>query len=121
MNGWDDSLQELQHPYASHNETATDLVVTVFKPTCNSLPVDGKAREQRSEPRIEADAPALMIPLADVATRFRGRVLDISRRGVKVRTSEPLKLQPKIGDVYRILSGDDVLLCEVRHCQLLWE
>jgi hypothetical protein len=121
MNGRDDSLQELQQPYASHNETATDLVVTVFKPTGNTLPVEGNVREQRSEPRIEADAPALMIPLADVGTRFRGRVLDISRRGIKVRTSEPLKPQPKIGDIYRILSGDDVLLCEVRHCQLLWE
>jgi uncharacterized protein DUF4115/PilZ domain-containing protein len=121
MDGRDDTLQELQEPCALPNEAEADVAVTVRKVTGDTLPVGRSIREQRSEPRIEADAPALMIPLANVATRFRGRVLDISRRGVRVRTSEPLKPQPKIGDVYRILSGDDVLLCEVRHCQLLWE
>ena len=59
-----------------------------------------------------------MTPLAAVATRLRGVVVNVSTRGVKVHFETLLNEQPRAGDVYRVQSGDDLMLCEVRHCDV---
>lgn len=86
--------------------------------TAASPAIHCSTKERRVESRIAADAPAVMIPLASVTSRISSRILNVSRRGVKVRTAEPLKEPPRTGDAYRILSGDDVMLCEVRYYHL---
>ena len=73
--------------------------------------------ERRLEPRIEANAPITMTPLAAVATRIHGSVVNVSGRGLKVHVDAPPKERPAAGDVYRVQSGDDLMLCEVRHYQ----
>jgi hypothetical protein len=75
-------------------------------------------KERRTEPRVDIAAPAVMTPLAAVATRLNGQVLNVSFNGVKVRVPKLTNGQPRVGDVYRILSSKDLMLCEVRHCQL---
>jgi hypothetical protein len=121
MNSRDERRQELPQPSAPICEAEPGLVPTAHNWTVNVSPVGRNTKEQRSEPRIEANAPALMIPLANVAIRLSGRVLNVSRRGVKVHVDEPLAGYPRTGDVYRVLSGNDVMLCEIRHYQLLGE
>jgi hypothetical protein len=70
------------------------------------------------EPRIDVKALAEMTPLAAVATRLKGHVIDVSGRGVKIQVDACLKGNPVSRDVYRVQSGGDLMLCEVRHCQL---
>ena len=77
--------------------------------------------ERRSEPRIEAGASVVMTPLAAVATRLHGIVVNVSTRGVKVHFDTLLNEQPRAGDVYRVQSGDDLILCEVRYCEVAGE
>jgi hypothetical protein len=62
-----------------------------------------------------------MTPLAAVATRLNGQVVNVSFHGVMVRVAELTSGQPRVGDVYRILSSRDLMLCEVRHWQLQTE
>jgi hypothetical protein len=75
-------------------------------------------KERRAEPRIIIAAPAVITPLAAVATRLNGQVVDVSFHGVKVRVAELTGGLPRVGDVFRILSARDLMLCEVRHWQL---
>jgi hypothetical protein len=75
-------------------------------------------KERRAEPRVDIAAPAVMTPLAAVATRLNGQVVNVSFNGVKVRVPELRNGQPRVGDVYRILSSKDLMLCEVRHWKL---
>jgi hypothetical protein len=73
--------------------------------------------ERRKEPRVIVDAPAVMTPLAAVATRLNGHVINVSPHGVRIRVAEQMSGQPpRIGDVYRILTNRDRMLCEVCHC-----
>ncbi len=58
-----------------------------------------------------------MTPLATVATHLRGTVINVSGRGLQVRVAA-LKELPRTGDVYRIQSGNDLILCEVRYGHL---
>jgi len=74
--------------------------------------------ERRSEPRIEASAEVLITPLAAVATRFHGSIMNVSTHGVKVHCDTELKELPRAGDVYRVQSGGDLMLCEVRHSRV---
>ncbi len=60
-------------------------------------------------------APAVLTPLAEVAAQLTGHVINVSSHGVKVRVVNLISGQPRIGDVYRILSGRDDMLCEVSH------
>src|SRR5579862_8096239 len=78
-------------------------------------------KERRSEPRTEAGAKIVMTPLAAVATRLHGIVVNVSPRGVRVRFATLLNVHPKAGEVYRIQSGNDVMLCEVRYCEFAGE
>jgi hypothetical protein len=73
------------------------------------------AEERRSEPRIEASTSVLITPLAAVATRLHGSVVNVSTRGVRVRCDKEFKELPRAGDVYRVQSGGDLMLCEVRN------
>jgi hypothetical protein len=73
------------------------------------------AEERRSEPRIEANTSVLITPLAAVATRLHGSVVNVSTRGVRVHCDRELKDLPRAGEVYRIQSGGDLMLCEVRN------
>lgn len=73
-------------------------------------------KERRMEPRIDVDAPAVMTPLASVSTRLTGQVINVSEHGVRIRMAEEMSAPPRIGDVYRILSSQDRMLCEVSHC-----
>lgn len=73
--------------------------------------------ERRRERRIDVDTPAVMTPLAAVAVRLKGQVINVSANGLKVRVCEHLDRDPRVGDVYRILSSRDRMLCEVNHCR----
>ena len=101
------------------NDAEFGLIPAAGKPVGDFLPVQSHTKERRMESRFAADTPALVIPLACVTSRLCGRVLNVSRKGVKVRTDEPLKEPPRTGDAYRVQSGDDVMLCEVRYYQLV--
>lgn len=71
--------------------------------------------DRRKEPRIDVNAPAVLTPLAAVAAQMNGQVINVSSHGIKVRVVEMMSGQPRIGDVYRILSGRDDMLCEISH------
>jgi len=73
------------------------------------------AAERRSEPRIEASASVVITPLAAVGTRFYGSVVNVSSGGVRVHCDTQLKELPRAGDVCRIQSRGDIILCEVRN------
>ncbi len=70
--------------------------------------------ERRAEPRIPVNGQVTMTPLAAVATRLRGTVVNVSGRGLQVLLEDALRPIPRNGDVYRIECGDDLMLCEVR-------
>jgi hypothetical protein len=72
-------------------------------------------QERRSEPRIEANISVLITPLAAVATRLHGSVVNVSTRGVRVHCDKELSESPRAGDVYRVQSRGDLMLCEVRN------
>src|ERR1022692_2214498 len=74
--------------------------------------------ERRSEPRIETNASVVITPLAAVATHLHGSVVDVSAGGVKVHLDASLKELPRAGAIYRIQSGDDLMLCEVRYSKV---
>lgn len=77
-----------------------------------------KAEERRSEPRIEASASVVITPLAAVATRLHGSVVNVSTRGVRVHCDTELKELPRAGEVYRVQSSGDQMLCEVRNAEV---
>jgi hypothetical protein len=74
--------------------------------------------ERRSEPRIEAGLAVVVIPLADVASRWLGQVVNVSRCGLKIHVDALLDPLPRAGDAYRIQAGEETLLCEVRRYQV---
>ncbi len=74
--------------------------------------------ERRAVARIDAAVPVVVTPLSDVATRWPGRVMNLSRYGVKVHVEAIPGQLPRPGDAYRVQSGKDVILCEVRHYQI---
>ena len=74
--------------------------------------------ERRSEPRIKARASVVMTPLASVATRFNGSVLNVSTRGVRVHVATQFKQLPRVGEIFRIQGRDDVMLGEVRNAEV---
>ena len=57
-------------------------------------------------------------PLSAVANCMRGLVVDVSLRGLKVHADGISENSLVNGDVYRIQSGDDLMLCEIRHRRL---
>jgi len=61
----------------------------------------------------------VVIPLVNVATHWRGRVINVSETGMKVHVEEAfLDRLPQRGDAYRVQTDRDVVLCEVCHCQV---
>ena len=74
--------------------------------------------ERRSERRIEARASVVMTPLAAVATRINGSVVNVSARGVRVHVGTQFKQLPRIGEIFRIQGRDDLMLGEVRHAEV---
>ena len=73
------------------------------------------AEERRSETRIEASASVVITPLAAVGTRFYGSVVNVSTSGVRVHCDTQLKALLRAGEVCRIQSRGDIMLCEVRN------
>jgi PilZ domain len=73
------------------------------------------AEERRSEPRIEASASVVITPLAAVGTRFYGSVVNVSTGGVRVHCDTQLKELPRAGEVCRVQSRGDTMLCELRN------
>jgi hypothetical protein len=71
--------------------------------------------ERRAEPRIESGTAVIVTPLASVATRLHGSVVNVSQSGVRVHFDKRLKQMPRAGEVYRLQSRDDLMLCEVRY------
>ena len=80
--------------------------------------MEPREKERRSEPRIEARTSVVMTPLAAVSTRLEGALLDVSSHGVRVHFDKQLKVLPRSGEVYRLQSRDDIMLCEVRHAEV---
>jgi len=76
-----------------------------------------KADERRSEQRIETSTSVVMTPLAAVTTRIHGSVVDVSARGVRVHFEKDLQNLPRAGEVYRVQTRGDIMLCEVRHAK----
>lgn len=70
-------------------------------------------KERRRETRCKVDSPAEVTPLAAVNQRLSGQVINVSARGVRVRVDQPLSGNPRVGDVYRVLSSNDRMLCEI--------
>jgi hypothetical protein len=77
-----------------------------------------KVEERRTERRIEASASVVLTPLAAVATRLGGSVVNVSTGGVRVHVNTQLKQLPRVGEVYRVQSQDDQMLCEVRNAEI---
>src|SRR5580658_10121895 len=71
--------------------------------------------ERRQETRCKVDAPAEIAPLAAVSGRLTGQVINVSSRGVRIRVAQPLTSLPHVGDIYRVLSTNDRMLCEIIH------
>jgi hypothetical protein len=57
----------------------------------------------------------VVTPLAAVATRLRGEVVNVSARGIRVHFEIRLKEMPRAGEVFRVQTRDDLMLCEVRY------
>jgi len=76
------------------------------------------AQERRSERRADASVSVVITPLAAVTTRFEGSVVDVSTGGVRVHLATQLQELPRTGEVYRVQSRDDIMLCEVRHAEV---
>ena len=57
-----------------------------------------------------------MTPLAAVATRLQASVVNVSARGVRVHVDAQSKELLRAGEVYRVQTGDDLMLAEVRNC-----
>jgi hypothetical protein len=74
--------------------------------------------ERRTEPRLEAEAPVVMTPLSAVTTRLHGSVVNVSDRGLKVQATALTDQHLTTGNIYRVQSGDDLMLCEIRHRRL---
>lgn len=72
--------------------------------------------ERRAEPRIDVQAQAEMTPLAAVSTRLGGQITNVSSHGLRVRVAGRISGHPRSGDVYRILSGRDLMLAEICYC-----
>jgi c-di-GMP-binding flagellar brake protein YcgR len=73
-------------------------------------------QERRQDPRIEiTEALVTITPLSAVTNRVRGMVVDVSARGLKVHADGISETSLVNGDVYRVQSGDDLMLCEMRH------
>jgi len=60
----------------------------------------------------------VVTPLAAVATRLLGSVVNVSTRGVRVHFDKRWREPPRAGEVYRVQSRDDLMLCEVRYFEL---
>jgi hypothetical protein len=75
-------------------------------------------KERRSDSRIDVGVPVVLIPLADVATRWPGHVVDLSRGGCKVRVDALIREVPRMGDACRLQTDKDLILCEISHCQV---
>jgi hypothetical protein len=73
------------------------------------------AEERRSEPRIGTTTSVVVTPLAAVTASFRGSVVNVSKRGIRVHCDTPLKELPRAGGVFRVQSGGDLMLCELRN------
>ena len=74
--------------------------------------------DRRFEPRIETSAAVVMTPLAAVTTRIEGSIINVSEGGVRVHVDAQLKQLPRTGEVYRVQTQDDVMLCEVRNSEV---
>jgi len=70
--------------------------------------------ERRSEPRHEEKVDVILTPLDNVSKRLRGVTLNVSNRGVRVRL-DPNSEQPNQRQIYRIETGANRILCEVRN------
>jgi hypothetical protein len=86
-----------------------------WRVACNSQP---EMIERRTEPRIDFNAPVVLIPLAAVGVRVSGFIVNASGRGLKVRLTAPAATSLRAGHVYRIQCNGDTLLCEVAHSVL---
>src|SRR5437867_11471803 len=71
-------------------------------------------KERRAEPRLTVNAKVEITPLAAVAKRFHGTVVNASGKGLEVHIDNGLKESPRLGEVFRVQTGDDLMLCEVR-------
>lgn len=71
--------------------------------------------DRRKETRIEVAAAAALTPIASLDQRIRGEVVDLSPSGVRIRVSGSVDSLPKVGELYRVLSSQDRMLCRVAH------
>jgi hypothetical protein len=86
---------------------------------CAPLRQDSASHDdRRSEPRHEEKVDVILTPLDDVSKRLRGITLNVSNRGVRVRL-DPNSEQPNQRQVYRIETGANRILCEVRNSAIM--
>jgi hypothetical protein len=72
-------------------------------------------KERRAEPRLTVNAKVVITPLAAVTKRLHGIVVNASGKGLEVHLENGLTEAPRLGEVFRVQTGDDLMLCEVRH------
>jgi hypothetical protein len=96
-------------PSADTKEAVSNIVKTESNTDLTNM------QERRSEPRIETGASVVLTPLAAVSTRLTASVVNVSMRGVRVHVGGQMKELPRPGEVFRVQSRDDLMLCEVCH------
>jgi len=109
-------LSDVAQNYDAFLAKRVDLISNGTEPDRNAGMT--RVEERRSERRIEASASVVMTPLAAVTTRLGGSVVNVSARGVRVHVDTHLTQLPRIGEVYRVQSRDDQMLCEVRNAEI---
>jgi hypothetical protein len=71
--------------------------------------------ERRLETRLETEAAVVLTPLSAVTNRLHGSVVNVSSRGLKVHAGKLPEEHLTAGNIFRVQSGDDLMLCEIRH------
>jgi len=69
--------------------------------------------EQRSESRLKFNDPVLLSVLQNDNTASRGRFVDLSSNGMRIRSDANLE----IGSLLRLDAGNDLMMAEVRRCE----
>lgn len=79
-----------------------------------NLELRGFMDERRREARFDVAAPAALKPVGSApAMGLEGQVVNVSSHGVRVRVTGMAGELPQVGDLYRVRSSDDRMLCQV--------
>jgi RodZ C-terminal domain/PilZ domain len=113
-----DAVQETHHHHELTVETPIEKVSDTGTVAVTAPPPDGTTIEELGEARIRVDALVVLIRIATAAAPMRGRVASVSARSVRIHVETLYDDPPQPKVLYRVMSGDDVMLGEVSDCQI---